>query len=178
MALLMKESNEILSNVYRSTPNLFQHFMPPTNLQPPLIPPTPPTPNETILEPNCTSSSSSSSSSNFMLNSTNQTSQSTSSLSSSNDFSNVFNTAVAAAALSQPLMSPLMLQQQQQQSKVSVLARNVQVLNSSNLASLISIHMMYEILLVVRKQFVKQPPESYSCVSDGLKVYLRSLILT
>jgi hypothetical protein len=28
MALLMKESNEILSSVYRATPNLFQRFMP------------------------------------------------------------------------------------------------------------------------------------------------------
>jgi hypothetical protein len=111
MALLMKESNEILSNVYRTTPNLFSHFMPPTNIQPPVIPPTPPTPNETILEPNCTSSSSSSSTSNFTLPNISPNSQ---------DFSNVFN-SVAAAALSQPLMSPLILQQQQQQqqSKVS-----------------------------------------------------------
>ena len=71
MALLMKESNEILSSVYRTTPNLFQHFMPPANLHPSLIPPTaptPPTPNETILEQNFTSSSSSSSSSsNYTL---------------------------------------------------------------------------------------------------------------
>jgi len=82
MALLMKESNEILSSVYRATPNLFQRFMPPTVI-------TPPATNDISGDQHCTPTSS----------------NSTMTSSSPSDFCNLN----AAPAISTPIMSPLMM---------------------------------------------------------------------
>lgn len=109
MAILMKESNDILSSVYRASPSLFQRFIPPTGVHLPVAnilqfqspASLSPAQSSTDLEQqNCTPPTSSSSSST--------------NCSSPLDFNSILNAASSSTPVMSPHASLLTMQQQQQ----------------------------------------------------------------